>query len=158
MNLLSMHFIPVPGRALAADGGSESPVKSAWTSGCLVHPVNDRMAIDGWQDAGVTMAWIEHCSPNDPTHLWQPECPSTSKWATTIIWCSGSVGLPATDTPKIPTGIGGSLKITAFPAETYRIRRFCRAADGDGIHRGRGLRRASLRGGGHPKPGWYPSI
>lgn len=48
-------------------------------SGCLAHLVNDRMAIDGWQDAGATMAWIEHCDENDPTRYWQPECPDHFK-------------------------------------------------------------------------------
>ncbi len=48
-------------------------------SGCLAHLTNDRMAIDGWQDAGVTMAWIDHCPADDPTRLWQPECPDHFK-------------------------------------------------------------------------------
>lgn len=49
------------------------------SSGCLAHLVNDKMAIDGWQDAGVTMAWIEHVDENDRTRYWQPECPDHFK-------------------------------------------------------------------------------
>lgn len=48
-------------------------------SGCLAHLTNDRMAIDGWTDAGVTMAWMEQVPEEDPSRYWQPECPDHFK-------------------------------------------------------------------------------
>ncbi len=44
-------------------------------SGCLAHLVNGKMAVDGWRDAGVVLAWAELCTPEDPARLRQPECP-----------------------------------------------------------------------------------
>ncbi len=44
-------------------------------SGCLAHLVNDRMEIHGWQDAGCTMIWREHTTPESADWNAQPECP-----------------------------------------------------------------------------------
>ena len=44
-------------------------------TGCLAHLVNDRMAIDGWKNAGIALPWGDIASPGDERRFWQPECP-----------------------------------------------------------------------------------
>ncbi len=43
--------------------------------GCLAHLVNERMAVNGWQDAGCFMHWHDFCPPGHSDRNQTPECP-----------------------------------------------------------------------------------
>lgn len=43
--------------------------------GCLAHLVNERMAVEGWRDAGCFMHWYDFCPPGHPDRNQTPECP-----------------------------------------------------------------------------------
>lgn len=49
--------------------------------GCIVHLVNDRMAVDGWHDKGIVLVWSEICTVelDEAGCREQPECPDFFK-------------------------------------------------------------------------------
>lgn len=51
-------------------------------NGCLAHLVNEKMTVDGWRDAGVTVEWTK-TFPDEPEKRHQPECPDHFKMGDT---------------------------------------------------------------------------